>query len=590
MKIKKLFNVKTSYTIILVTLVFWAFFAYFTMNDIITSQKAYAKIINISGKQRMLSQKTAFLVHKVYETSDIEHFKNLKNLTNLMKKDHKYLIENLTSKYMESLYFNKTEGIDYKVNNYFKLLDDFISNPELVLISHIENYAFKLLPQLNYIVNEFEKESDRKIKELEDREYLILLGTLITLFLEIIFIILPTLKTIKKTKEQLEQHNAKLEYEVEKKTKQIKLEHQLSRYYLDTMNTIMVVLDKKANIIMINKFGLDRLGYKKNEIVGKNWFKMSILSKEETKKIKKLFYKIIHKKINLDKNSFENELKAKNGKKVLFAWSNSLLEEDGKVIGIVSAGIDITYEKEQERIINEQTKLASMGEMIGNIAHQWRQPLSVITTSASGAKIHQELGQLKDQDFHKYMDSIIFQSEYLSKTIDTFREFIKEKKELREVILQERIDKALKIVDTSLSNSHIKLTNNIDKVEPVKIKLIIGELSQVIINIINNAKDAIKDNKVIDPWIKIDLVFESKGYVTITIEDNGGGIPKEILAKIFEPYFTTKEKSQGTGLGLHMSRKIVIESLKGEIYAKNTKEGAKFFIKLPLKGTVNRTV
>jgi len=180
------------------------------------------------------------------------------------------------------------------------------------------------------------------------------------------------------------------------------------------------------------------------------------------------------------------------------------------------------------------------------------------------------------------MDNVIEQSEYLSRTIDIFRDFIKEKKELKEVVLQERIDKALQIIETSLSNSHITLISNIHKYDPIKINLVLGELSQVIINIINNSKDAIWENKTKNPWIKIDLIINEED-VTISIEDNGGGIPNGILDKIFNPYFTTKHQAQGTGLGLHMSYKIVTQSLHGDLYAKNSTDGAIFYIKLPLK-------
>ena len=111
--------------------------------------------------------------------------------------------------------------------------------------------------------------------------------------------------------------------------------------------------------------------------------------------------------------------------------------------------------------------------------------------------------------------------------------------------------------------------------------MVTGELEQVIINIINNSKDILLEKEVENPWVKLELI-EEKDKVIITIEDNGGGIPESVLPKIFNPYFTTKHQSQGTGLGLHMSYKIITESLNGKLYVKNAKEGAKFFIELPL--------
>lgn len=237
---------------------------------------------------------------------------------------------------------------------------------------------------------------------------------------------------------------------------------------------------------------------------------------------------------------------------------------------------------EHEKHINSQARLVSMGEMISNIAHQWRQPLSTITTLSTGVSYKKELDILEDKEFYESMITINDQAQYLSQTIDTFRDFIKEDKVFKKTILQDRITIALNIVNATIRDHHIKLIDLIDYDKPIKIKLILGELSQVIINIINNAKDILVEKKIDDPWIKIDLE-EKKDKVIISIEDNAGGMSDEIKARVFEPYFTTKHESQGTGLGLYMSYKIITQSLNGNLYVKNTKNGAKFFIELPLK-------
>ena len=248
----------------------------------------------------------------------------------------------------------------------------------------------------------------------------------------------------------------------------------------------------------------------------------------------------------------------------------------------------LKYKQEQQML--QKSRLAQMGEMIENIAHQWRQPLSVISSSSGNLRIKKALGTLTDEKLDESLKAIEDTTQYLSQTIDTFRDFIKEKKEFKKVILQERIDRVLNIVNTSLKVNHIKLINKIDYSNPIKLTLVVGELSEVIISIINNAKDILVENNVKDAWIKLDL-HRQDDKVIISIEDNGGGIPEDILSKIFDPYFTTKHQSQGTGLGLHLSYKIVVESLKGKLYAKNsenidqdgkTSSGAKFFIELPL--------
>ncbi|MCK4874522.1 MAG: GHKL domain-containing protein, partial [Sulfurimonas sp.] len=245
----------------------------------------------------------------------------------------------------------------------------------------------------------------------------------------------------------------------------------------------------------------------------------------------------------------------------------------------VKEAVEETKEKESQ--LYEMSRMAQMGEMIENIAHQWRQPLGAISAVANSVSIKQTLDNLNTDDIPKYMQEIEDYTQYLSQTIDTFRNFIKDSKELQEVVLQEYIDNTLYIIDSTIKANNIELIKEIDYLKSININMILGELSQVIINIINNAKDILFERDIEHPWIKLELKKQGNKAI-ITIEDNAGGIPEDVLPKIFEPYFTTKHKSHGTGLGLHMSYKIISQSLNGKLYAKNTDNGAKFFIELPL--------
>ena len=236
---------------------------------------------------------------------------------------------------------------------------------------------------------------------------------------------------------------------------------------------------------------------------------------------------------------------------------------------------------QKDKQLLEQSKMAQMGEMIGNIAHQWRQPLSTISTVASGVKINHELGMLDENDVPKNMDIIVNNAQYLSETIDTFRDFIKEEKVKKTIVLQDRINESIKIVKASIENNHIKLINEIPISNKIEITIIAEELSQVIINILNNAKDAIVQRKIDDGYIKIELIKKTKS-VQIIISDNAGGIKNENLPKVFDPYFTTKHKFKGTGLGLYMSKTIIENHLNGQLSAKNSSNGAVFIIELPL--------
>jgi ABC-type amino acid transport substrate-binding protein/nitrogen-specific signal transduction histidine kinase len=236
---------------------------------------------------------------------------------------------------------------------------------------------------------------------------------------------------------------------------------------------------------------------------------------------------------------------------------------------------------EQQKILFNQSKIASMGEMIGNIAHQWRQPLSIISTASTGLLMEKKFNVISDEKLERSLNIINDQAQYLSQTINTFSNYIKSNKQKQKVILQDSIQVAMDIVKASFQNNYIKIDSNLDTTEAIKVDLISSEFSEVLINILNNAKDVLKQNNIKDPWVKINLKKVDNKAI-ICIEDNGGGIPENLLTKIFEPYFTTKHQSQGTGLGLHMSYKIVKESLKGNIYAKNGKDGAQFYIEFPL--------
>ncbi len=238
--------------------------------------------------------------------------------------------------------------------------------------------------------------------------------------------------------------------------------------------------------------------------------------------------------------------------------------------------VDIADIKERESILINQSKLASMGEMIGNIAHQWRQPLSIISTSASGLKLQKEFGNLDDSALIKSLENINETTQFLSQTIDDFQDFLKKDKKKSEFVLYSNIEKVLNILESSFKMHEITILENVDRYD--SIKTYENELKQALLNILNNAKDALKNITDSKRYIQINTL-NSDNIVYLEIIDNGGGIPKNILDRVFEPYFTTKHKTQGTGLGLYMTHKIITQSIGGEIHIENceyTFENAKF--------------
>ena len=243
---------------------------------------------------------------------------------------------------------------------------------------------------------------------------------------------------------------------------------------------------------------------------------------------------------------------------------------------------------EKNIILFQQNKMAAMGEMIENIAHQWRQPLSVITTIASSLKLKREYGIIEEKDYDESIDHILDTANYLSNTIDDFRYYFSPNKEKDLFNTKFLLNRCVKIVSIDFFNKHIKI---IDNIEELMIYSYENELLQVIINILNNAKDElIKVEKEQNRIIFIDLYKEQNNLI-IKIKDNAGGIKKEIMNRIFEPYFTTKHKSNGTGIGLYMCEEIIVKHIKGEIKVSNEEyifedknfTGALFEISIPIE-------
>lgn len=240
--------------------------------------------------------------------------------------------------------------------------------------------------------------------------------------------------------------------------------------------------------------------------------------------------------------------------------------------------IDISEIKNKENLLIQQSKMASMGEMIGNIAHQWRQPLSLISTASSGMKIQKEFNQLDDDTFNDTLDSITNTTQFLSQTIDDFQNYLKEDKEKKEFDVNASINKILNLIKGSFTNHSINVI--LDLEEKLFISGYENELNQAILNILNNAKDALLDIDKKNRYIHIKSYKDNSGII-LEIIDNAGGIKETIIDKVFEPYFTTKHKSQGTGLGLYMTHKIITSSMNGDIKITNIKHdfNGKFFNK-----------
>lgn len=234
-----------------------------------------------------------------------------------------------------------------------------------------------------------------------------------------------------------------------------------------------------------------------------------------------------------------------------------------KLANKIKKELEINLEK--DRILAQQQKMISMGQMIENIAHQWRQPLSIISTRASTLKLKNDLNMLENKELNEALEQIVSTSNYLSQTIDDFRYFFKPQKEKAIFSLSLAIQKSIELTKLSLEQNDIKV---IFKEREINIYGYETELIQVFINAINNSKDAFFEKNIKDKLILINLKI-IKDRVHIEFLDNALGVPEMIINKIFEPYFTTKHQYNGTGIGLYMSSEIITKHMKGSIFMVN---------------------
>ena len=240
---------------------------------------------------------------------------------------------------------------------------------------------------------------------------------------------------------------------------------------------------------------------------------------------------------------------------------------------------EVQKNRSKDKIMFAQSRQAQMGEMLAMIAHQWRQPLHAISAAVSVIDLKVKSGQFDYTMSKKITSKIETYIKHLSSTIDDFRDFFKPQKEMRSTNFEVIFSKAYSLIESSLYNKNINI-----KLETKDFEDFISyenELVQVVLNLLKNAEDVMLERTIKNPLITITI-----DKTSLSIEDNAGGIQKENIHKIFDPYFSTKSKN-GTGLGLYMSKVIIEEHCYGTLEVTNTKNGAKFTISLPKKVQCN---
>jgi C4-dicarboxylate-specific signal transduction histidine kinase len=274
----------------------------------------------------------------------------------------------------------------------------------------------------------------------------------------------------------------------------------------------------------------------------------------------------------------QQELKALNDKLALEVEQktedlqniNRLLEQR------IAEEIDKNHQKDLQ--LMSQAKQAQMGEMISVIAHQWKQPLATMSAICNTASLEIALEQHSPEKAKKHFDFIMDQIKFLTDTIDEFRHFFNPDKKKDIFCVNNMVDKVVHLIDKDFATRNIEIKRNL--YSAIDITNFQNEIMHVVLNICNNSKDAILENSVEEGVINISS-HDKEDVVLVVISDNGGGIPENVIGKIFEPYFSTKGEKKGTGIGLNLSRMIIEDKCGGKLTASNIENGAVFTIELP---------
>lgn len=385
--------------------------------------------------------------------------------------------------------------------------------------------------------------------------------------------------------------------ELEEKNVELKEGEESYKGLFNAIRHAIYIQDLDGTFLAVNNGAEEMYGYKNEEFIGKNPLFVSAEGKNDLEDLGRR----IRAAIDGRPQRFEFWGRRKNGEE--FPKDLSIVR--GKYFGqdvLIAIASDITKQKrlendlqtmvaeetdrrlEKERMLAQQSKLAMMGEMIGNIAHQWRQPLNALAIKVQDVPIALEVGDLDEKYALDFKNGSMALINYMSGTIDDFRSFFKPDKQKIRFALKNTVEKACVLIKDSLHFSFIEL-----EVLPIDESVYAygypNEFSQVLLNILSNAKDALKANTTMGSDKRITVSFAlSDGFARLSVSDNAGGIDEAIMDKVFDPYFTTKHQGQGTGLGLYMSKMIVEQNMGGTLTVENRGDGACFTVSLPTSG------
>ena len=371
----------------------------------------------------------------------------------------------------------------------------------------------------------------------------------------------------------LKKYNKKLKKEVDDKTLEYKKKNQelinANQNFFDLLNTAIeaiAIFDENDKLVKLNNSGKVMFNY---------YFK----KKSQNKMI-----------LDFIPEDFISEIKYKLNNKVFEPFETNLLRSDKTIFPALIAVktilienknntiitvVDLTQIKLQDQFLQQQAKLAQMGELLSMIAHQWRQPLTAISAASENLKLKNLLNKIDNNTIDIATNDINKYTNYLSNTINDFKNFYKTNKSIEKTSLNEMLEKSLNIIEDAIYFKNIKIIKNLNSISPINTYK--SEVTQVILSLLQNAEDILIEKQIVNPFIKI-KTFEDKKYLYLQVIDNGGGIPENILDKIFDPYFSTKHEKNGTGLGLYFAKSIIENNCNALLTAKSNGQEAVFTI------------
>ena len=523
--------------------------AYYNLNHLISSQSNNGEIINLSSKQGMLSQQIA--LHAIYYKT--EHLKE--NIVRMESAHEKLLAFPMTSD-LKAIYFEEPHLLDTNVRKYLLHAKRFEENRDGRSLTYILQNSQKLLEDLDLATAVYVKAMDSNTKTLQQVELFIFLFTLTTLVFEAFFIFKPANKQIIDD------------------TKEIVKQKEYSNLVIESNTNAIITLDSHLCIKTYNHMAEIIFGYEKEEILNKSFFNVLVLNHSFFDNNQSDITLQTIKKLDNKEETREVEAVHKNGHLFPARLSLAISGKEDEAVVIISLQ-DISKEKLKDKIMMEQAKFAVLGEMIAIIAHQWRQPLAQLNFNCMYIR-----NKLTDLELVKETEKNEEIIQFMSETITNFENFYRHT-ESSFFSPRDTIVKALKLLESSI-NMH-KITMILDLECSHKTYGNSNSLIQVILSIIQNSIDAIKNNFVENAAISVSLMCE-KHNVVISIVDNAGGIKTLPIDDIFKPFYSNKAKPS-TGIGLYMSKMIIENQFHGAIFAQNAKDGACFMIRLPLINT-----